>query len=128
HPRDVQLRERASVRDHHRRFADRDLVLRDRLPGREDRRSVATAEHASLTAPPAQPLTGVRVIDFTQIEVGPIATQMLGDFGADVIKIERPGSGDLIRGAIEDPAGGDDPVYLSVNRNKRSLTIDVKSE
>ena len=47
------------------------------------------------------PLDGVRVIDFTQVMMGPCATQMLGDYGADVIKIERPGAGDLSRMSFE---------------------------
>ena len=72
----------------------------------------------------ALPLAGVRVIDFSQVMLGPCATQMLGDFGADVIKIERPGSGDLSRWAIEtDHERGDNPVFCSLNRNKRSHQI-----
>ncbi|MCY4259717.1 MAG: CoA transferase [Rhodobacteraceae bacterium] len=76
------------------------------------------------------PLSGVRVIDFTQVMLGPCATQMLGDFGADVIKIERPGSGDLSRsffgGQTEEHQNN--VVFGSLNRNKRSVTIDMKSE
>jgi crotonobetainyl-CoA:carnitine CoA-transferase CaiB-like acyl-CoA transferase len=77
----------------------------------------------------AQPLSGVRVIDFTQVMMGPCATQVLADYGADVIKIERPGSGDIHRHSIrDDPDGLDNPVFASLNRNKRSFTIDVRSE
>lgn len=72
------------------------------------------------------PLDGVRVIDFTQVEFGPVCTQVLGDFGADVIKIERPGAGDLSRSSLQDPAGKDNPVFLSLNRNKRSLELDLR--
>ena len=74
------------------------------------------------------PLDGVRVVDLTQVELGPVCTQALGDFGADVVKIERPGSGDLSRWAIQDPAGPDNPVFLSLNRNKRSIEVDLRSE
>ena len=74
------------------------------------------------------PLEGVRVVDLTQVEFGPVCTQMLGDFGADVIKIERPDVGDLSRSAIQDPAGPDNPVFLSLNRNKRSLELDLRNE
>lgn len=74
----------------------------------------------------ALPLDGVRVVDLTQVEFGPVCTQALGDFGADVIKIERPGVGDLSRSAIQDSAGLDNPVYLSLNRNKRSLELDLR--
>ena len=77
--------------------------------------------------PVVPPLAGLRVIDFTQVMLGPCATQMLGDYGADVIKIERPGSGDLSRWALpDDPAGADNPVFQSLNRNKRSMALDMK--
>jgi crotonobetainyl-CoA:carnitine CoA-transferase CaiB-like acyl-CoA transferase len=77
----------------------------------------------------AQPLAGVRVLDFTQVMLGPCCTQMLGDYGADVIKIERIGEGDLSRSSLpDDPAGSQNPVFCSLNRNKRSLALDLKSE
>jgi crotonobetainyl-CoA:carnitine CoA-transferase CaiB-like acyl-CoA transferase len=74
------------------------------------------------------PLDGIKVIDFTQVMLGPCATQVLADYGADVIKIERPGSGDLSRWAITDPAGLDNPVFASLNRNKRSIALDLRGE
>ena len=75
------------------------------------------------------PLAGVRVLDFSQVMLGPCCTQMLGDYGADVIKIERDGLGDLSRWSIgEDPDGGNNPVFSSLNRNKRSITLNLKSE
>jgi crotonobetainyl-CoA:carnitine CoA-transferase CaiB-like acyl-CoA transferase len=74
------------------------------------------------------PLAGIRVLDFTQVMMGPVATQMLADYGADVIKIERPGSGDLSRTSFpNDPAGLVGPVYCSLNRNKRSVVLDLRS-
>jgi formyl-CoA transferase len=85
--------------------------------------SVATNDEAP------QPLAGVRVIDFTQVMMGPCATQMLADYGADVIKVERPGAGDLSRSSIaDDPAGLDNPVFRSLNRNKRSIALDVRGD
>ena len=75
----------------------------------------------------AQPLAGIKVIDFTQVMLGPCCTQMLGAYGADVIKIERIGAGDLSRSSIEDPAGPLNPVFCSLNRNKRSIALDLKS-
>lgn len=69
------------------------------------------------------------MLDFTQLLQGPFATQMLGDFGADIIKIEKLGSGDLFRGITffnEWIGGSESPCYLAWNRNKRSLAIDLK--
>ena len=74
-----------------------------------------------------QPLSGVRVIDFTQVMLGPSATQVLADYGADVIKIERPGAGDLSRSSLpDDPDGLNNPVFRSLNRNKRSIALDLR--
>ncbi len=74
------------------------------------------------------PLSGIRIIDFTQVMMGPVATQMLADYGADVIKIEKPGTGDLSRTAFpNDPAGLNGPVYCSLNRNKRSVVLDTRA-
>lgn len=73
-----------------------------------------------------QPLSGLRVIDFSQVVLGPCATQVLADYGADVIKIERPGTGDILRSAISDNVDPDNPVFRSVNRNKRSIALDLR--
>lgn len=75
------------------------------------------------------PLDGIRVIDFTQVMLGPCATQMLADFGADVIKVERPGAGDLSRGFYGEDSeeAVNNAVFASLNRNKRSVEIDTKS-
>jgi crotonobetainyl-CoA:carnitine CoA-transferase CaiB-like acyl-CoA transferase len=74
-----------------------------------------------------QPLDGVRVLDFTQVMLGPSATQVLADYGADVIKVERPGAWDLSRTSVaNDPDGLDNPVFRSLNRNKRSIVLDLR--
>lgn len=76
-----------------------------------------------------QPLSGVKVIDFSQVMLGPSCTQVLADYGADVIKIERPGTGDLSRTSIgDDPDGLDNPVFRSLNRNKRSVVLDLRKD
>lgn len=72
-------------------------------------------------------LDDVLVIDFTQVFMGPSCTQLLGDFGADVIKIERPQVGDITRSAVPDRDGQDNPLFQSVNRNKRSLAVDLRT-
>lgn len=75
----------------------------------------------------AAPLAGITVLDVTHMLSGPYCTWILGALGANVIKIERPGSGDFTR--IIAPFDGDESIYfLSVNRNKRSMTINLKSE
>jgi crotonobetainyl-CoA:carnitine CoA-transferase CaiB-like acyl-CoA transferase len=73
-------------------------------------------------------LTGIKVLDFTRVLAGPLCTMMLGDLGADVIKIERPESGDETRGwgpPFDDR--GESAYYLSINRNKLSLAADLES-
>lgn len=75
-----------------------------------------------------QPLAGIRVIDLTRVMTGPYCTMMLGDMGADVIKIEQPGIGDDTRAWGPPFIEGESAYYLSVNRNKRSITLDLKQE
>jgi len=74
-----------------------------------------------------QPLEGIKVLDLSRTLAGPFCTMMLGDMGADVIKVEQPGSGDESR-RFTPPSWNDESCYyLSSNRNKRSITIDLKS-
>ena len=73
-------------------------------------------------------LRGIRVLDLTQALAGPHCTQLLGDFGADIIKIERPGAGDQARGWGPPFQNGESSYFLGTNRNKRSLTLDLKQE
>lgn len=76
-------------------------------------------------------LQGVRVLDLSRVLAGPWATQLLGDYGADVVKVERPGSGDDTRAWgppwLGDNESGESAYFLSTNRNKRSLTLDLAS-
>ncbi|MBW2495058.1 MAG: CoA transferase, partial [Deltaproteobacteria bacterium] len=71
------------------------------------------------------PLEGYRIVDLTAMVSGPIATMMLADQGADVIKVEPPGQGDLVR-AIGEARSGITPLFATSNRGKRSISIDLK--
>ncbi|MEO9191897.1 MAG: CaiB/BaiF CoA-transferase family protein [Acetobacteraceae bacterium] len=76
---------------------------------------------------PTGPLKGLRVFDLTRVLAGPTCAQMLGDLGADVVKIERPGAGDDTRGFAPPtmPGTGESAYFVGVNRNKRSVTLDI---
>jgi crotonobetainyl-CoA:carnitine CoA-transferase CaiB-like acyl-CoA transferase len=78
---------------------------------------------------PGGPLKGLRVLDLTRVLAGPTCTQMLGDLGAEVLKIERPGSGDDTRGFAPPtmPGTSESAYFVGVNRNKRSVTLDIAS-
>jgi formyl-CoA transferase len=71
-------------------------------------------------------LDGVRILDFTHVQSGPTCTQLLAWFGADVIKVERPGVGDITRGQLQDVKGVDSLYFTMLNHNKRSITLDTK--
>ena len=74
------------------------------------------------------PLGGVRVLDLTRVVAGPYCSMFLGDLGAEVVKVEQPGAGDDTRGWGPPFAGGESAYYLSINRNKQSLALDLKSK
>ena len=74
-----------------------------------------------------KPLEGVKIIDFTHVQAGPACTQLLAWFGADVVKVERPGSGDVTRSQLRDIEDVDALYFTMLNSNKRSLTLDTKT-
>src|SRR5581483_5129204 len=71
-------------------------------------------------------LQGVKILDFTHVQSGPTCTQLLAYMGADVIKVERPGVGDITRGQLRDVKGQDSLYFTMLNGSKRSITIDSK--
>jgi formyl-CoA transferase len=75
----------------------------------------------------AKALDGVRILDFTHVQSGPTCTQLLAWFGADVIKVERAGAGDVTRGQLRDLPEVDSLYFTMLNHNKRSITLDTKS-
>src|SRR5713101_1045715 len=74
-----------------------------------------------------QPLEGIRILDLSRVLAGPYCTMLLGDLGAEVIKVERPGTGDDTRAWGPPFAGGESAYYLCANRNKKSVTVNLKS-
>ena len=72
-------------------------------------------------------LEGVKILDFTHVQSGPTCTQLLAWFGADVIKVERPGTGDITRGQLQDIPNVDSLYFTMLNHNKRSITLDTKN-
>lgn len=90
----------------------------------EDEDVVQTQNHAPSTSS-TRPLEGIRILDMTSVMLGPYATQMLGDYGADIIKIESP-AGDTTRRTGPQPERGMAATFVGVNRNKRSIVLDLK--
>lgn len=97
------------------------------------RASSAKASANGLPRPSSRPwgqagkaLDGVKVLDFTHVQSGPTCTQLLAYMGADCIKVERPGVGDITRGQLRDVKGADSLYFTMLNGNKRSITIDSK--
>ena len=76
----------------------------------------------------AKALEGVRILDMTHVQSGPTCTQLLAWFGADVIKVERPGVGDATRGQLRDIPDADSLYFTMLNHNKRSITLNTKSD
>ncbi len=72
-------------------------------------------------------LDGIRILDFTHVQSGPTCTQLLAWFGADVIKVERPGEGDITRSQLRDVPNADSLYFTMLNSNKRSITLDTKN-
>ena len=98
-------------------------------PGKQPPSGAATTNLADLRMPPSPsgPLKGLRVFDLTRVLAGPTCAQMLGDLGADVIKVEKPGAGDDTRGFTPPtmPGTQESAYFVGVNRNKRSVTLDI---
>jgi formyl-CoA transferase len=99
----------------------------------EDQEMATKTNGKNLPDPSSKPfgmdgkaLEGVRILDFTHVQSGPTCTQLLAWFGADVIKVERPGVGDITRGQLRDVPNADSLYFTMLNHNKRSITIDSK--
>ena len=73
-------------------------------------------------------LDGIRILDMTHVQSGPTCTQLLAWFGADVIKVELPGRGDITRGQLRDKPNADSLYFTMLNCNKRSITLNTKTK
>ena len=101
--------------------------MEDRDGGLENARPIASDSQKSASA--SLPLAGIRVLDLSQVMAGPFCCMLLGDMGADVIKVEPPGVGDQTRRSMGFRMKGEDsPGFLALNRNKRSIALNLKSE
>src|SRR5688572_21935399 len=96
--------------------------------------AMAKSSNGGLPRPTSKPfgqagkaLEGVKILDFTHVQSGPTCTQLLAWLGADVIKIERPGVGDITRQQLVDVKGADSLYFTMLNHNKRSITVDSKN-
>ncbi|MBI1765331.1 MAG: formyl-CoA transferase [Acidobacteria bacterium] len=116
--------------------ATRKAVKHSRKPAVKAKARAAAKPKTNGNAPPkpttkafgqaGKALDGVRILDFTHVQSGPTCTQLLAWLGADCIKIERPGVGDITRGQLRDVKGADSLYFTMLNSNKRSITIDSK--
>ena len=129
-----KVRAKAKARPKSRPAANRIVKLKTKRPAAK---TVAKAKRPAATngLPKPSPkawgeagkaLDGVRILDFTHVQSGPTCTQLLAYMGADVIKVERPGVGDITRGQLRDVKGADSLYFTMLNGNKRSITIDSK--
>src|SRR5690606_22012829 len=103
-----------------------------RIPPRvRSTRAAQTQDHEGQPMNPSKALSDVTILDFSHLLQGPFCTQLLADMGANVIKVERPGVGDLFRTMTFNNKwvgpGRESPNFLAWNRNKRSLALDLKA-
>jgi formyl-CoA transferase len=129
-----KVKAKAKVRPKSRPQANRIVKLKTKRPAAKTvtkAKRPAASNDLAKRSPKAwgeagKALDGVRVLDFTHVQSGPTCTQLLAYMGADVIKVERPGVGDITRGQLRDVKGADSLYFTMLNGNKRSITIDSK--
>jgi formyl-CoA transferase len=126
-PKSKKVKTNAKVKPKSKAASKKIVKLKAKKPA--TKKAVANGLPKPSTKPWGQAgkaLNGVRVLDFTHVQSGPTCTQLLAYMGADVIKVERPGVGDITRGQLRDVKGADSLYFTMLNGNKRSITIDSK--
>ena len=113
--------------------AIRKTASKARKAAQRGRNNKTAAARTTLPPPSKKPwgqagkaLAGIRILDLSHVQAGPTCTQILAWFGADVIKVERPGIGDITRGQLRDVKDADSLYFTMLNHNKRSITLDTK--
>ena len=131
-PKKALAKERSMVAAERRADLAQRRAMREAAP-RKPAAKAAAAPANGLPSPSTKAwgqagkaLDGVKILDFTHVQSGPTCTQLLGYMGADCIKVERPGVGDITRGQLRDVKGQDSLYFTMLNGNKRSITIDSK--
>src|SRR5687767_10556678 len=99
-------------------------IKASKKPSRQ--KATSRTQKATSRGTAGKALEGVRILDFTHVQSGPTCTQLLGYMGADCIKVERPGTGDITRSQLRDIKGVDSLYFTMLNGNKRSITVDSK--
>ncbi len=102
------------------------LLPRYTRPEGERENATQSREKVGRYSLPMSPLDGIRVVDLSRVVAGPFCTMHLADMGAEVVKVEEPGRGDESRAFGPPFHGGESPYFLSINRNKRSCTVNIK--
>jgi formyl-CoA transferase len=123
----AKAKSRAASRAPSRKSTKKVVRLKARRPAEKPApRNTAPRPTSKPWGAAGRALDGVRILDFTHVQSGPTCTQLLAYMGADVIKVERPGIGDITRGQLRDVKGADSLYFTMLNGSKRSITIDSK--
>jgi formyl-CoA transferase len=122
----TRKRNKAKAKAKSKTAAKKVVKLKSKKPGRAAASNGLPRPSTKSWGAAGKALDGVRILDFTHVQSGPTCTQLLAYMGADVIKVERPGVGDITRGQLRDVKGADSLYFTMLNGNKRSITIDSK--
>jgi len=123
----MAVRKKAKVKSRTKAASKKVVKLKARKPAAKPKANGLPRPSSKPYGLAGKALDGVKVLDFTHVQSGPTCTQLLAYMGADCIKVERPGVGDITRGQLRDVKGADSLYFTMLNGNKRSITIDSKN-